>query len=128
MLRDKLGIQEGTRVAILNAPRTYRMLLGSLPRNVERIAIVKGHADFVQFFTTSREELADCFPHLKRGLAPAGMLWICWPKTARSTGQLNEASVRSLGLKHGLLDVKAISIDDTWCGLKFIYRPKDRKS
>jgi len=36
--------------------------------------------------------------------------------------------VRQIGLDAGLVDVKICAIDDTWSGLKFVYRLKDRAS
>ena len=34
--------------------------------------------------------------------------------------------VRDIGLKSGLVDVKVCAVDETWSGLKFVYRLKDR--
>ncbi len=39
---------------------------------------------------------------------------------------LDENKVMAVGLKNGLVDVKVISINETWSGLKFVYRLKDR--
>jgi hypothetical protein len=35
--------------------------------------------------------------------------------------------VREIGLGNGLVDVKVCAVDETWSGLKFVYRLKDRK-
>jgi hypothetical protein len=35
--------------------------------------------------------------------------------------------VRDIGLKSGLVDVKVAAVDETWSGLKFVFRLKDRK-
>jgi len=40
---------------------------------------------------------------------------------------LNENIVREIGLKNGLVDIKICAVDETWSGLKFVYRLKDRK-
>lgn len=40
---------------------------------------------------------------------------------------LNVNSVIEIGLNNGLVDVKVAAIDETWSGLKFVYRLKDRK-
>ena len=40
---------------------------------------------------------------------------------------LNENVVREVGLKNGLVDVKVITLDESWSGLKFVYRTKDRE-
>jgi hypothetical protein len=39
---------------------------------------------------------------------------------------LNENTVRDIGLAHGLVDVKVAAIDQDWSALKFVYRTKDR--
>jgi len=36
--------------------------------------------------------------------------------------------VQRIGLQSGLVDVKICAVDDTWSGLKFVYRLKDRSS
>jgi hypothetical protein len=36
--------------------------------------------------------------------------------------------VQGIGLDAGLVDVKICAIDDTWSGLKFVFRLKDRKT
>ena len=61
------------------------------------------------------------------GLDPAGRLWVAWPKKSSGVAtDLTENEVRKLGLAAGLVDVKVCAIDDTWSGLKFVYRVKDR--
>ena len=67
------------------------------------------------------------FAKLAAKLVSNGMLWIAWPK--KSSGvktDLSEDRVRQIGLDAGLVDVKVCAIDDTWSGLKFVYRLKDR--
>jgi len=40
---------------------------------------------------------------------------------------ITEDVVRSIGLRHGLVDIKVCAVDEVWSGLKFMYRLKDRK-
>ena len=69
------------------------------------------------------------FAKLAARLTPNGMLWIAWPKKSSGvTSDLSEQRVREIGLDCGLVDVKVCAIDDTWSGLKFVYRLKDRSS
>ena len=124
----KLGIKPEMRIAILQAPRGYQRTIGKLPR-VRRSASAAGPLDFVQFFTSEKQELERRFAALARALAPAGMLWISWPK--RSSGvatDLTEDVIRVIGLAHGLVDVKVAAVDDLWSGLKFVRRLKDRSA
>jgi hypothetical protein len=77
--------------------------------------------------TSERRELERRFPTLERALAPAGILWVSWPK--RSSGvatDLTEDVVRTIGLAHGLVDVKVAAVDAVWSGLKFVRRLRDR--
>jgi len=123
----KLGIKPDTRIAIVNAPKGYDRVLGTLPRRVTRRPTVAGPLDFIQFFTDSKRELERRFPALERALAPAGMLWISWPKQASGVAtDLTEDMIRAIGLTHGLVDVKVAAVDEVWSGLKFVRRVKDR--
>jgi hypothetical protein len=123
----KLGIKDGWAIAILNAPKGYDRILGKLPREVTRKATVAGPLDFIQFFTADRQDLEGRFPALERALAPAGMLWISWPKKVSGVAtDLTEDVVRRIGLANGLVDVKVAAVDEVWSGLKFVRRLKDR--
>jgi len=123
----KLGIRAGASIAVLNAPRGYDRTLGRLPPRVSRKTAATGLLDFIQFFTSQKQELARRFAALKRALAPAGMLWISWPKRASGVPtDLTEDVVRAIGLAHGLVDVKVAAVDDVWSGLKFVRRLRDR--
>lgn len=60
-------------------------------------------------------------------LAAVGGLWVVWPKRASQVRtDLTEDVVRDVGLAAGLVDVKVIAIDETWSGLKFVVRRRDR--
>ena len=75
---------------------------------------------------SSRRGLAELerrFDALARMVEPAGGLWIAWPKrTAHVATDLTENVVRDVGLAHGLVDNKVCAVDDTWSGLRFVYR------
>ena len=123
----KLGIKPEMHIAILNAPRGYERVLGKLPLRVTRQPTVVGPLDFIQFFTDRKGELERRFPALGRALAPAGMLWISWPKKASGVAtDLTEDVIRAIGLAHGLVDVKVAAVDEVWSGLKFVRRVEDR--
>lgn len=83
--------------------------------------------DFLMVFTKSREHLAGGFEPMSKQLTPAGMLWVCWPKKSSGVAtDLNENSVREIGLAAGLVDVKVCAVTEVWSGLKFVRRLKDR--
>jgi hypothetical protein len=126
-LVEKLGIKAGASIAIVDAPKGYDRLLGTLPKQVSRIRGVRGPLDFIQFFTKEKQELERRFAVLARALAPAGVLWISWPKQSSGVAtDLTEDVIRRVGLGHGLVDVKVAAVDDVWSGLKFVRRLKDR--
>jgi len=78
-------------------------------------------------FVRAQSELKKEFPKLTRRLAPAGMLWVSWPKKASGVAtDLTEDAVRKIGLQNGLVDVKVCAVTEIWSGLKFVRRLKDR--
>ena len=67
------------------------------------------------------------FPKFARRLAPAGMLWVSWPKKASGVvTDLTENDVMRIGLTAGLVDVKVCAVNEIWSGLKFVIRVQDR--
>ncbi len=126
-LVQKLGIKPGTRIIILNPPPAYENTLGPLPEGLEIRQRLSGSFDFIQFFASEYADLARRLLKLKTALAKSGMLWISWPKKASKVdSDITEDRVRALALQHGLVDVKVCAVDETWSGLKLVYRLKDR--
>jgi hypothetical protein len=124
-LVDKLGIKPGARLQFVSEPRDFAGLLGGLPDGT-RIAS-RGSLDFAMLFVKARSELDEGFARLRDRLEPNGMLWVAWPKKASGVEtDLTEGIVRTFGLESGLVDVKVCAVDDTWSGLKFVRRLKDR--
>ena|SRR5215831_2643228 len=119
-LHKKLGFKPGMRVHLIRA--VYKA-----PAGVTALSKPAGPLDFIHVFTTEKADLEDRFGALMKGLAPAGMLWVSWPKGASKVmTDLNENVVREIGLKAGLVDVKVCAVDDVWSGLKFVRRLRDR--
>jgi hypothetical protein len=126
-LPKKLGIKEGSRIALVNAPKVFPTELGELPDNVQLIKRPAKSLDIILLFVLTEQALMRDFAKLAAKLVSNGMLWIAWPK--KNSGvktDLSEDRVRQIGLDAGLVDVKVCAIDDTWSGLKFVYRLKDR--
>lgn len=125
-LLEKLGIKDSFRTIFINPPAHYQEML-NLPPTVNVEHTVNGTFDLIQLFTKEKKELESYFPRLKPLVKPAGFLWISWPKgTAKISTNLTENTIRKIGLAEGLVDIKVIAIDNTWSGLKFVYRLKDR--
>lgn len=110
-----------------NHPPSFVKDLGDLPEGVAAANRAAGKADVVVCFVEKRAALEKDFPILAGKLEANGMLWIAWPKKASGKEtDLNENLVRETGLGFGLVDVKVCAIDETWSGLKFVIRLKDR--
>ena len=123
-----MGLRAGQRACFLNVPSGVLDQLQEVLPEVEQIPLPGGQLDLVHDFETSRAALEDRFPALKAALGPAGMLWVSWPKrSAKIKTDLDENAIREIGLRNGLVDVKVCAIDETWSGLKFVYRIRDRK-
>jgi hypothetical protein len=120
-LPQKLGIQEGSRVRVINPPDHFlRDRLG-----VKYQAQKK--ADVVMLFVFNATELEKQLRRAKSFMEPHSGLWICWPKLAAGyPTDLVEDLIREIVLPTGLVDNKVCAIDDFWSGLRFVVRLKDR--
>jgi hypothetical protein len=127
-LPKKLGIKPGFRIHLANAPADVR---AELRDALAECATPKppNALDFSILFTKSRSELITEFTRISKLLAPAGMLWVSWPKKSSGVAtDLGENEVRAIGLDAGLVDVKVCAVTDVWSGLKFVRRIRDRKA
>jgi len=119
---DKLGIKPGSIVVLLGAPADFAEALEPLPQGVSFRRQMGEAGDVILWFVRSRRELQEGIG-LRAARLAESRLWILWPKKASGhSGDLSQASVRALGLKHGLVDYKIASIDATWSGLLFTRR------
>jgi hypothetical protein len=126
-LAKKIGIKEGSRVALVNAPKDFQFAPKELPDNVVFTKPTSTSLDIILFFVITERTLAKDFSKLAARLTANGMIWIAWPK--KNSGVATDLSfdrVQRIGLNAGLVDVKICAVDDTWSGLKFVYRLKDR--
>ena len=128
-LPRKLGVKPGDRVALIGAPDGFEPVLGELPDGVRLSRALRGSFEVIVCFCERRAELERRLARLRAALTPAGGLWLAWPK--RSSGvatDLGEGLVREFGLAAGLVDNKVCAIDETWSGLRFVYRLADRST
>jgi len=126
-LPKKLGIKDGLCVSLIDAPAEVIAELKPSLGNCKIAKEGKTPLDFAMLFTKSGTALKREFGRITKNLAPAGMLWVSWPKkTSGVPTDLNENIVRDIGLASGLVDVKVCAVTDVWSGLKFVRRLKDR--
>jgi len=130
-LPKKLGIKDGFRVVLVDAPAEVRAelreALAGCEMLSERRAASQAVVDFGMVFAKSRGQLTKEFGRVAKMLAPAGMLWVSWPKKSSGVARdLDENMVRGIGLDAGLVDVKVCAVTEVWSGLKFVRRVKDR--
>lgn len=127
-LQKKLGLKPGMRCCVLNGPVDYFDLLHPLPEDLNWSEKLSGTFDFIHLFTRDQKLFQNKFLQAKSKIADDGMIWVSWPKkSAKVETDLDENIIRDFGLKAGLVDVKVCAVDETWSGLKFVYRVKDRK-
>lgn len=128
-LATKLGIKAGHRVALVAVPKDFELGRIIVPDNVSVVHSLRGNAttDVILVFCRNQRALDGYFPKARKRLAQSGGLWIAWPKKASGIQtDLSDSVVRQLGLDAGLVDNKVCAIDETWSGLRFVVRRKDR--
>jgi hypothetical protein len=129
-LATKLGVKEGDRVVVLGAPAGLDIQWPDGVTIGSRLSHRAGFgaaANVILFFTTRRVELERQIERLAEAVRPAGAVWTAWPK--RSSGvptEVSENVVRDVALPLGLVDTKVCAIDDTWSGLKLVWRRSAR--
>ena len=124
-LERKLGITEGSRVAVLGAPDGFEL---DLPESATLRRRAQGPVDVIVSFHTRRAELQRRLPLLRSIMEPNAGLWIAWPKRASKVAtDITEDVVREVGLPvGGLVDNKVCAIDETWSGLRLVVRLSER--
>jgi len=121
-LWQKLGLKDGQRLYIVEAPPDLPQLLAGAPKGVTRIARL-AEFDIAMLFVTSRAALATALARALPKLAVGGMIWVAWPKKASGVAtDVTEDTVRDVALPQGIVDVKVCAIDATWSGLKLLRR------
>jgi len=127
-LHKKLGIKENDRISVYGFEGDYFQTLAvekgdfRVPKQPKREQL-----DFIHLFTKDRKVLLRSIKKYKPFLSKKGMMWVSWPQGASGIPtDINREIVREELLAAGLVDIKVASFDDTWSGLKFMYRVKDR--
>jgi len=126
-LAKKLGIKEGYKVSVINAPKDYYSLFSDLPGDLEWIENRDVKKNLIHYFTDDRSQLESEIKLLKNEIHSNGIIWISWPKKASKVPtDLDGNKVRAIGLENGLVDIKVCAVSEIWSGLKFVIPVKDR--
>ncbi len=120
----KMGIREKSRARIINAPEDSLQAI-QLPK-LDLASRLSGTFDYLHFFATTQAELHQHFAKLRTHLKITGMLWISWPKGRKLGTDLSLTKVIEIGYDYGLVESKALSIDNTWSALKFTHPKKGK--
>jgi hypothetical protein len=123
-LATKLGIKEGSRVAMLYARSDFFV---ELPPGASIRRRAQGTVDVVVAFFVLRSKLDQRLPSLGSMIFPSGGLWVAWPKkSSRVDTDLTDDAIRRRALPQGLVDNKVCAIDETWSALRFVWRVENR--
>ena len=126
-LARKLGIKDGFRAALLHVPSDVKAELSHEFGKCHVLPVSSKNLDFIFLFAKSRASLELELVPAAKALAPAGMLWISWPKKSSAVPtDLTGDGIRHAGLSAGLVDIKVCAVTDVWSGLKFVIPVKNR--
>ena len=127
-LAKKLGIKDGFRICVTNAPPDYMDLLAPLPPGVSISTRAAMGIDLWHLFTKSAEELRKRLPVMMSQIKRDGIIWVSWPKrSSKVQTDVTEDLIRDAALPLGLVDIKVCAIDEVWSGLKLVIRKENRK-
>ena len=120
-LVKKLGIKQGFRGLVKNAPAEYSQLVQDLPEDFQLLQSWKKNLDFVHIFSKKLPELMRLIMKARASISADGMIWASWPKKASGVPtDITEDRIREFALSIDLVDVKVCAIDDIWSGLKLV--------
>ena len=127
-LARKLGIEEGARLALLDAPDGFEDELAPLPDGVRVLRRLAAGLDVAVLFVTGRRRLEQRFDAVADAIYPAGGFWVAWPKKASKVAtDLTEDVLRDVALPKGLVDNKVCAVTDVWSGLRLVWRKEYRR-
>lgn len=112
----KLGIREGMRVGVIDAPEDFVGSLEGLPSGVGFVDAGLP-CDLTLWFVATAAELEGSSAAIARQ-STWSPIWIIHPKKrSRQGGDLTQAVVRAFARMLGMVDYKVSAIDATWTGM-----------
>lgn len=119
-LHQKLGLEAGDRLYLIQAPEEYFRWLELAERDLESVSRPTVPEPFVHLFLHASASLEPEMGKAAALLGPQGVLWVSWRKGKKDG--IGDQEIRDWGLAHGLVDVKVAAVSDEWSGLKFLKR------
>jgi len=127
-LAQKLGLKDGDVVTIVNEPDGFRSLLDVGNDEVTFKQSLRAPLDMVIVFLVAAAEMRKRRDLIATAIFPDGAIWVAWPKKASKVPtDITEGTVREVFLPHGLVDNKVCAIDETWSGLRVVWRQERRQ-
>jgi hypothetical protein len=126
-LAKKLGLKDNMRAWFDAMPLSVRDEIAAEGLQLQLLDEPEAPIDAAHVFVKSRTHLEARLKQLLPLLAPAGMIWVSWPKKASKVPtDITEDVIRDVALPMHLVDVKVCSVDDIWSGLKLVIRREHR--
>ena len=127
-LARKLSLKPGLRTWWDGMPDAVRDEIEREGLELELLERPAAPIDAAHIFVTLRAEMEDKLSALRPLLAPAGFIWVSWPKKASKVPtDITEDGIREAILPDtDLVDVKVCAVDAVWSGLKLMVRREKR--
>lgn len=125
-LAKKLSLKPGMRVWFDAMPDS---VLGEIDMpDLLHLDAPDAPIDAAHIFVTERADMEAHLTTLRPLLAPAGFIWVSWPKKASKVPtNITEDTIRAVILPTtDLVDVKVCAVDAVWSGLKLMIRKSAR--
>lgn len=120
-LAKKLGLREGSRLYVHDAPAHYEGLLAPWPARAQIVDRLDAHTDVIHLFAVRRSALARALLTTLKVMRPDACIWVSWPKkSAGVPTEITEDVIRELALPLTLVDIKVCAVDEIWSGLKLV--------
>ena len=125
-LARKLSLKPGQRAWFERMPDSVGTEIGDV--GFDLLPAPEAPIDAAHIFVTERADMEARLAALRPLLAPAGFIWVSWPKKASKVPtDITEDTIRAVILPDtDLVDVKVCAVDAIWSGLKLMIR-KDRR-
>ena len=125
-LAKKLGLKPGMRTWWDSVPVSVAEEIGDT--GILLLPSPEAPIEAAHIFVTSYADMEAELAMLRPLLAPAGFIWVSWPKRASKVPtDITEDRIRDAILPStDLVDVKVCAVDQIWSGLKLVIRKASR--